>query len=98
MKYHKKLTREDVAKQGWRRIVLMIASELSRADHLSKNGGGTEVEMCLLRAKELFGVLESERSIPIKSATSLLSMLKEMTKPSNIMYGKLYNNFMALAS
>ena len=98
MKYHKKLTREDVAKQGWRRILLMTASELSRADHLSKNGGGKEVEMCVSRAKELFGVLESEPSLPLKIAHSLLAMLNEITKSSDIKYGKLYNNFMALSS
>jgi hypothetical protein len=98
MKYHKKLTREDIAKQGWNRMLLMIASELSRADHLSKNGGGTEVKMCVSRAKELFGVLESEPSLPSKIAHSLLSMLNEIRKSSNIKYGKLYNNFMTLAS
>lgn len=98
MKYHRKLTRVAVSRQGWERIVLMIASELSRADHLSKNGGGAEVEMCVLRAKELFGVLESESSVPFKAAKRLLLMLKEFAKPSNIGYGKLYNNLMALAS
>ena len=75
MKYHKKLTREDVAKQGWDRINSMIASELSRADHLSRNGGGAEVKMCEYRAKELFGVLESEPSIPYKVAKGLMAVL-----------------------
>jgi hypothetical protein len=98
MKYHKKLSREDVAKQGWDRIILMIASEMSRADHLSRNGGGAEVEACVLRAKELFGVLESEPSLPSKTAHRLLSMLNEIRKSPNIKYGKLYNNFMILAS
>ena len=98
MKYHKKLTREDVAKQGWDRIILMIASELSRAEHLSKNGGGKEIEMCILRAKELFGVLESKPSLPLNIAYGLLAMLNEIAKSSNIKYGKLYNGFMALAS
>jgi hypothetical protein len=98
MKYHKKLTREDVARQGWGRIILMIASELSRAEHLSKNGGGAEVKMCVSRAKELFGVLESEPSIPYKVAKGLTAMLNEITKPTIGHYNKLYNNFMALAS
>jgi hypothetical protein len=98
MKYHKKLTREDVVKQGWDRIILMIASEMSRAEHLSRNGGGTEVEMCILRAKELFGVLESDPSLPSTTARSLLAMLYKITKSSKIQYGKLYNSFMALAS
>jgi len=98
MKYHKKLTREDVSKQGWTRIILMIASEMSRADHLSRNGGGAEVGMCVLRAKELFGVLESEPSIPENIAKRLVTMIDEIMKPSNIRYGKLYNNFMAFAS
>ncbi|MFH1709907.1 MAG: hypothetical protein ABH860_02400 [bacterium] len=98
MKYHKKLTRKDVAKQGWNRIILMIASELSRADHLSKNGGGAEVETCILRAKELFGVLESEPSLPYNIGRRLLTMLHKITRPSKIQYGKLYNSFMALAS
>ena len=98
MKYHKKLTREDVAKQGWNRIILMIASELSRAEHLSKNGGGAEVEMCISRAKELFGVLESEPSLPYNIGKGLFVMLHKITGPTKIQYGKLYNGFMALAS
>jgi len=98
MKYHKKLTREDVAKQGWNRIILMIASELSRAKHLSRNGGGSEVEMCISRAKELFGVLESEPSLPDNIGKSLFAMLYKITGPTKIQYGKLYNGFMALAS
>jgi hypothetical protein len=76
----------------------MIASEFSRAKHLSKNGGGSEVEACVLRARELFGVLESEKNIPSNIAKSLLVILKEIAKPSNIKYGKLYTNFTALAS
>ncbi len=87
-----------MANQGWARIVLMIASELSRADHLSKNGGGKEVGMCVSRAKELFGVLESEPKLPSTIANRLLATLKELTKPSNIKFSRLYNNFMALAS
>ena len=98
MKYHKKLSREDVAKQGWDRIVLMIASELSRADHLSKNGGGLEVTMCVLRAKELFGVLESMPSLPSTIARRLFETLSQIIKPSKTQYRKLYNRFMALAS
>ena len=98
MKYHKKLARKDVAKQGWNRMLLMIASELSRADHLSKNGGGAEVKMCVLRAKELFGVLESESSIPSRIADHLLTILAELIKPANIKFRKLYDDFMALAS
>lgn len=98
MKYHKKLTREEVAKQGWNRIILMIASEFSRADHLSKNGDGSEVKACVLRARELFGVLESEKNIPSNIASNLLVILKEIARPSNLKYGKLYNNFTALAS
>jgi hypothetical protein len=98
MKYHKKLSREDVAKQGWNRIILMIASELSRAKHLSRNGGGIEVEMCISRAKELFGVLESEPSLPDNIGKGLFAMLYKITRPTKIQYGNLYNRFMALAS
>jgi hypothetical protein len=98
MKYHKKLKREDVVKQGWNRILLMIASELSRAEHLSKNGGGKEVGMCVLRAKELFGVLESDPSVPADIGMSLFAMIHKITKPAKMQYGRLYNSFMALAS
>ena len=98
MKYHKKLTREDVARQGWNKILLMIASELSRAGHLSKNGGGKEEKMCVSRAKELIGVLESEPSLPSKIALTLLKTLDNFSQPSKNKYEYLYNNFMTLAS
>lgn len=98
MKYHKQLKREDLIKQGWDRMLLMIASEFSRAERLSKNGGGKEVEMCVLRAKELLGVLESDPSVPVNVGRSLFAILHQIMKPEKMRYGRLYNSFMALAS
>ena len=73
---------------------MMAASEFSRADSLSKNGPsmpsnfealgankGKEINNCLLRAKELIGILEIDPTIPQSSARALLAMIKTLTHP-----------------
>ena len=97
MKYHKKLKREVALKYGWRKLLLMIASELSRANSLSQDGGGAEVNMCLMRAKELLGVLEIDPSLPPNIGLSLLPILKKRFPSFRRNYATLYNKFMTLA-
>ncbi|MEA3493734.1 MAG: hypothetical protein U9R38_05045 [Candidatus Margulisiibacteriota bacterium] len=84
MKYHKKLKREDLLKYGWKNILRMTASELSRAHSLSKNGGGKELEMCFLRAKELFGVLEVDSSLRPATAIKLLPIMRKLSSTTEI--------------
>ena len=77
---------------------MMVASEFSRAESLSNNGGGKELKNCLLRAKELFGVLETDASIPVATARKLLPLTKELLTPLKANPGSLYNKAMRLAS
>ena len=74
MKYHRKLLRAQLERLPWSTVVGMVASELSRAEHL--RGAGGETESCILRAKELLGVLESAPAIPVKAGIKLLSVIK----------------------
>ena len=90
MRYHKQLTRKKLLKYGWKKILLMAASEFSRAESLSDNGGGRELKNCLLRAKELLGVTESDHTIPNKQALNLLKITRQMADMSNVNPGKIY--------
>jgi len=77
---------------------MMAASEFSRADSLSHNGGGKEKESCLLRAKELLGIMETDGSIPQAFGLKLLPILREMVNPFDIDPKSLYSRSMHLAS
>lgn len=98
MKYHKKLKRTDLAKYDWKTILKMAASEFSRAISLSKNGKGEERLNCLYRAKELFGILEIDPSIPQETAAKLLPITQQMTRPQQTNPSSMYKKSMALAS
>jgi len=84
MKYHKKLKRTDLLKYSWKQILMMAASEFSRADSLCSGLGASkskELDNCLLRAKELIGVLEIDPTISQSSALVLLTMIKALSNP-----------------
>ena len=98
MKYHKKLNRTDLLKYGWKTILMMAASEFSRASNLSRNGGGKELKGCLLRAKELLGVIEIDPSIPQAAGIKLAGLANKLIEPSRINLKTLYNQSMSLAS
>ena len=98
MKYHKNLTRKDILKYGWKKLLMMAASEFSRAESLSNNGGGKELRSCLLRAKELMAILETDHSIPSSDGSRLFKLTKEMVNPFKIDPQNLYNKSMRLAS
>jgi len=100
MRYHKKLLRTKLEQLSWKIVLQMIASELSRALHLKKNGGRKEVENCLLRAKELLGVLESSSKIPAEIGLKLLPIMKEFINYNYIPpkeFKCLYNKCMLLS-
>jgi hypothetical protein len=59
----------------------MVDSELSRACSLLEQGGGAEVRGCLLRARELMGVLESQPVIPEEHGLRLLEVTRSMASP-----------------
>ncbi len=82
MKYHKKLKRTDLLKYNWKQILMMAASEFSRADSLGASKG-KELNNCLLRAKELIGVMEIDPTIPQSSALALLAMTKTLANPDS---------------
>ena len=98
MRYHKNLTRKDLLKYGWKRLLMMAASEFSRADSLSNNGGGKELKSCLLRAKELLAVMETDLSIPQSSAIKLQQITRAMVRPFEADPKGLYSQSMRLAS
>lgn len=98
MKYHKSLTRKELLRLGWRKLLMMAASEFSRAQSLSQNGGGKEVKSCLLRAKELLGIMETDNKIPQASGLRLLPLLRDMVNLFEIDPKKLYSRSMRLAS
>jgi hypothetical protein len=97
MKYHKKLTREQLLKYGWRTMLQMAASEFSRASSLVK-GGGPEVEMCQNRAKEIIGVIESERSLPSNIGQQLMGIINDVVNAPRKNYQAYYDQLMQLAS
>ena len=97
MMHHKNLTRKDLLKYGWKKLLMMAASEFSRAESLSKNGGGKELKSCLLRAKELLAVLETAPSIPQSSALELKKITRAMVDPFSVNPEVLYNKSMRLA-
>lgn len=77
---------------------MMAASEFSRADSLSNNGGGKEYKSCFLRAKELLAVLETDRSIPPRNGSMLNRFIKTIVSSSENTRPKIiYNKAMALA-
>ncbi|MBN2057699.1 MAG: hypothetical protein JW782_02765 [Candidatus Saganbacteria bacterium] len=98
MIYHKNLTRKDLLKYGWKKLLMMAASEFSRATSLSKNGGGKELRSCLMRAKELFSVLETDPSIPTDHGLQLQKLARKMIDPFKADPKSLYNKSMRLSS
>jgi len=77
---------------------MMTASEFSRAESLSHIGGGKEKESCMLRAKELLGIMETDSRIPQVFGLKLLPILREMTNPFDVDPKSLYIRSMFLAS
>ena len=98
MKYHKKLSRTDLAKYDWKIILMMAASEFSRANSLSGKGNGKELVNCLMRAKELLGILEINPAIPKATAAKILPLTLQMVNPLKVDPFYMYKNSMALAS
>lgn len=98
MKYHKNLTRKELLKYGWKKLLMMAASEFSRAESLSNNGGGRELRSCLLRAKELMAVMETDPSIPLSSGSRLFLLTKALVRLFEINPKTLYNRSMELVS
>jgi len=96
MKYHKQLKRNDILRHGWAKILMMIASELSRAAHLPQRS--KEYRSSYLRAKELFGVLESDPGLPEKEASQLLLYYRSFIDYHSVNAGKLYEQFMGLSA
>ena len=77
---------------------MMAASEFSRAESLSHNGGGKEKESCLLRAKELMGIMETDDRVPRSSDLKLQPLLRVMVNPFEADPKRLYSISMRLAS
>jgi hypothetical protein len=98
MRYHKNLTRKDLLKYGWKKLLMMAASEFSRAESLSNNGGGKELKSCLLRAKELLAVMETDPAIPSSLGLKLQQITKTMISPFEINPKIMYQKSMRLAS
>ena len=102
MRYHKQLTADRVRSMPWKTQIGMIASELSRASHLTEQGGGPEVLGCLQRARELLGVLESSPSVPRETALPLLKVAEELSlrrlSDASFNAGALYGRLMELYS
>lgn len=100
LRYHPNLTAERVRALPWRTQVGMVASELSRARHLSAAGGGPEVEGCLQRARELLGVLESSGSTPREAAQVLAGVAGELSlrrlADAPARSGEIYERLMSL--
>jgi hypothetical protein len=96
MKYHKKLERKDLLKHGWARILMMIASELSRSAHLPQKS--KEARSSYLRAKELLGVLESDPGLPDDKAAKMSAYSRSFTDYYSLDAGKLYGKFMKLSA
>ena len=78
MKYHPNLQPARLRAMPWYRQLAMVDSELSRACNLLKQGGGAEVSGCLMRARELMGVLESQPVIPEEYGPKLLDVTRLM--------------------
>lgn len=98
MRYHKNLTRKDLLKYGWKKLLMMVASEFSRAESLSNNGRGKELKSCLLRAKELLGVAETDYSIPPSCGLKLYRFTKALVRPFKINPKSLYKRAMDFVS
>jgi hypothetical protein len=81
MKYHPNLQPARLRAMPWYRQLAMVDSELSRACNLLKQGGGAEVSGCLMRARELMGVLESQPVIPEEHGIRLLEVTRSMAHP-----------------
>ena len=96
MKYHKQLKRNDILKYGWARMLMMIASELSRSAHLPQRS--KEFRSSYLRAKELLGVLESAPGLPEKKASQLLLYYRSFIDYQSVDAGQLYEQFMGLSA
>ena len=97
MKYHKQLTREQLLQYGWKTMLQMAASEYSRANSLFKQGG-PEVEMCQNRAKEIIGVIESEKSLPSSIGQQLMAIINDVVNAPRKNYQSYYDQLMQLAS
>jgi len=98
MRYHKNLTRKQLLKYGWRKLLMMAASEFSRAKSLSDKSGGKEIKSCLLRAKELLAVMETDSQVPSASGLKLQPLLRAMANPFDVDPQKLYLKSMSLSS
>lgn len=98
MRYHKQLKRTDLVKYNWKTILKMAASEFSRASSLRNDGKGKELSNCLMRAKELLGILEINPSIPKITAIKLLSLTNQMINPLEVDPNSMYKKSMLLAS
>ena len=77
---------------------MMAASEFSRANSLANDGGGKEMQNCLLRAKELLGVAETDPSIPQTTGIKLFNLTNKLLKFPKLDPKLLYDQSMALAS
>jgi len=64
----------------WKTQVGMVASELGRTARLTETGGGPEVSGCLLRARELMGVLESLPTIPSETGLILSRIAEQLAR------------------
>ena len=79
MNHHKHLTAERVRQMPWTSQAGMVASELSRAGNLAKAQGTEEARRCLLRARELMGILETNPAIPPDQGIILAENARSMT-------------------
>ncbi|MBU0686522.1 MAG: hypothetical protein KKB81_01530 [Candidatus Margulisbacteria bacterium] len=98
MKYHKNLTRKDLLKYGWKKLLMMAASEFSRAESLANNGGGKELKSCLLRGKELLGITETDPSIPSSKGVRIFNLTRSLVSPVAVAPKTLYRIAMRLAA
>jgi hypothetical protein len=78
MRNHGGLTADRLRKMPWHERVGMVASELSRTDSLHRMGGGSGLEGCVARARELMGVVESSPDIPPDAAAALAGVARMM--------------------
>ncbi len=102
MNYHKNLSAERIRLLPSKTQIGMIASELSRTQHLLEQDGGADVYRCLQRAREILGVMESLPSLPKQAVPVLLEIARELSLPNLRQAapksGALYLRLMALYS
>ena len=102
MRLHRTLSAERLRGLPWKTQAGLVASELSRAAHLHEAGGGPEVLGCLERARELLGVLESARGVPVEAAGVLLQVASDLSRrhlpEAPAQAARLYQRVMSLYS